>query len=59
MEVIWTKTKGQPVLDSKGTVTQYFAMVEDITDKKEADFRLIESENRLSFLIRNLQTGIL
>jgi PAS domain-containing protein len=47
------------VLDSKGTVTQYFAMVEDITDKKEADFRLIESENRLSFLIRNLQTGIL
>jgi PAS domain-containing protein len=46
------------VLDSKGTVTQYFAMVEDITDKKEADFRLIESENRLSFLIRNLQTGI-
>jgi hypothetical protein len=35
MEVILTKTKGQPVLDSKGTVTQYFAMVEDITEKKE------------------------
>jgi hypothetical protein len=34
MEVIWTKTK-EPVLDSKGTVTQYFAMVEDITDKRK------------------------
>jgi hypothetical protein len=25
----------RPVLDSKGTVTQYFAMVEDITDKRK------------------------
>lgn len=55
----WTKTKGQPVLDSTGNVVQYFAMVEDITEKKNADFKLIESEDRLSFLIRNLQTGII
>ena len=54
----WTKTKGQPVLDSTGNVIQYFAMIEDITEKKNADFKLIESEDRLSFLIRNLQTGI-
>lgn len=55
----WTKTKGQPILDSKGNVVQYFAMIEDITEKKNADFKLIESEDRLSFLIRNLQTGII
>jgi PAS domain S-box-containing protein len=55
----WTKTKGQPILDSEGNVSQYFAMIEDITEKKHADFKLLESENRLSFLIVNLQTGII
>lgn len=54
----WTKTKGQPILDSEGNVIQYFAMIEDVTEKKNADFKLIESEDRLSFLILNLQTGI-
>lgn len=55
----WTRTKGQPILDSAGNVTQYFAMIEDVTEKKNADFKLIESEDRLSFLILNLQTGII
>lgn len=55
----WVKTKGQPILDSDGKVLEYFAMIEDITEKKNADFKLIESEDRLSFLIRNLQTGII
>ena len=55
----WTKTKGKPILDSTGNVVQYFAMIEDITEKKNADFKLIESEDRLSFLILNLQTGII
>jgi PAS domain S-box-containing protein len=55
----WTKTKGQPILDSEGNVIQYFAMIEDVTEKKNADFKLIESEDRLSFLILNLQTGII
>lgn len=55
----WTKTKGQPVLDAEGKVIQYFAMIEDVTEKKIADVKLMESENRLSFLIVNLQTGII
>jgi PAS domain S-box-containing protein len=54
----WTRTKGQPILDSVGNVTQYFAMIEDVTEKKNADFKLFESEDRLSFLILNLQTGV-
>jgi PAS domain-containing protein len=33
-------------------------MIEDITVKKNVAFSLIESEKRLSFLIRNLQTGV-
>lgn len=57
-ENFWVKTKGQPIYDSNGNVVQYFAMIEDITEKKNADFKLIESESRLSFLIVNLQTGI-
>lgn len=55
----WTKTKGQPIMDSAGNVIQYFAMIEDVTEKKNADFKLIESEDRLSFLILNLQTGVI
>lgn len=55
----WVKTKGQPILDAHGKVIQYFAMIEDITEKKYADFKRIESENRLSFLILNLQTGVI
>jgi len=58
-EKFWVKTKGQPIFDSNGKVAQYFAMIEDITEKKQADFKLMESEDRLSFLIRNLQTGII
>jgi PAS domain S-box-containing protein len=52
------KSTGQPILDKEGRVVQYFAMIEDVTEKKTADFKRIESENRLSFLIVNLQTGV-
>ena len=53
------KTTGQPILNHKGEVVQYFAMIEDITEKKNANFKRIESENRLSFLLVNLQTGVI
>jgi PAS domain S-box-containing protein len=33
----WGRVKGQPVLDDKGAILNYFAVVEDITDKKNAD----------------------
>jgi PAS domain S-box-containing protein len=52
------KSTGQPIRNEQGEVVQYFAMIEDITEKKNADFRRIESENRLSFLIVNLQTAV-
>jgi PAS domain-containing protein len=52
------KSTGQPIFDQNGEVSQYFAMIEDITETKNADYRRIESENRLSFLLVNLQTGV-
>ncbi|MCZ8089610.1 MAG: PAS domain S-box protein [Flavobacterium sp.] len=55
----WAKTKGQPIFDKNGKVTQYFAMIEDITKEKQSSTRLIESENRLSSLVVNLKTAIL
>lgn len=55
----WAKTKGQPILNSNGEVTQFFAMIEDITKEKQSSTKLIESENRLSSLIVNLETAIL
>jgi PAS domain S-box-containing protein len=39
-ENFWVKTKGQPILNSNNEVIQYFAMIEDITQKKEQDERL-------------------
>ena len=55
----WTRMKGQPVLDSKGNFVQYFVIIEDITKEKAIKDKLKESENRLSSLILNLQSGIL
>lgn len=55
----WSKTKGQPIFDQNGKVTQFFAMIEDITKEKQSSTKLIESENRLSSLIVNLETAIL
>jgi PAS domain S-box-containing protein len=54
----WVKSTGQPTLDKRGKLVDYFAMIEDVTEKKEADFKRVESEERLSFLIVNLQTAV-
>lgn len=55
----WARLKGQPVLDSDGNFIQYFVIIEDITNEKVIKDKLKDSENRLSSLILNLQTGIL
>lgn len=55
----WARLKGQPVLNSDGNFVQYFVIIEDITEEKAVKDKLKESENRLSSLILNLQSGIL
>lgn len=55
----WVKIQGQALHDKYGEIKKYFTIQEDITFEKEFNQQLIESENRLSSLIANLQSGVL
>ncbi|CAM4025142.1 MULTISPECIES: PAS domain S-box protein [Flavobacterium] len=55
----WTRTRGQAIKDENGKFIEYFAIVDDISTEVEARTKIVESENRLSTLIKNLETGIL
>jgi PAS domain-containing protein len=48
---------GQTDFDSDGKLVQYFAMIEDITVKKNV-FQPNRIWKKAFFLIRNLQTGV-
>jgi PAS domain S-box-containing protein len=58
-ESIWGKTSVSTVRNDKGEVDYKVAMIEDITHDKISEERLKASEQRLSTLITNLQTGVL
>lgn len=51
--VIWANTHCSAVRDVEGNFIYTFAMVEDITDRKEAQLALMESLNQLSKKNRN------
>lgn len=55
----WVRIHGQALHNKSGEIIKYFAIEEDITLEKEFNQQLIESENRLTSLIENLQSGIL
>lgn len=55
----WVRIQGQALHNKNGEVFKFFAIEEDITLEKEFNQHLIESENRLTSLIENLQSGIL
>jgi PAS domain S-box-containing protein len=55
----WVRIQGQALRDKYGEVKKYFTIQEDITFEKEINQQLVESENRFSSLIANLQSGIL
>ena len=58
-ETLWAKTKVAAIRDENGKILYQVATIEDITKEKIAKEKIEESENRLSTLIVNLQTGIL
>ena len=58
-ETLWAKTRVAAIRDEAGKILYQVATVEDITKEKIAKEKIEESENRLSTLIVNLQTGIL
>lgn len=55
----WSRVKGRAITNDEGEVLKYFIIQEDISFEKEHRQSLIESENRLYLLIKNLQSGIL
>lgn len=57
--IVWAKTSVTAVRDDNGAIEYQVATVEDITEQKISNEKLKESENRMSTLIMNLQTGIL
>jgi len=58
-EVKWVHINASIVLDKDKTPIAAQGIVRDITDQKASEEKLIESENRLSTLILNLDSGVL
>ena len=58
-ESIWGKTSVSTVRNQKGEVEYKVVFIEDITNDKIAEEKIKASEQRLSTLITNLQTGVL
>ena len=54
-----SKITGQPILDSNGYVSQYFAIIEDITIKKNFSERLEAEREKYSSIIANMNIGLL
>lgn len=50
----WSRTKGQPIYDAEGRLTQYFAIIEDKTFQKEQEEQLV----LLSLIARNNMNGV-
>jgi PAS domain S-box-containing protein len=55
----WSKNKGQPILNSKGEVTQFFAMIEDISLKKRYDESLQIEKEKYRNIIANMNLGLI
>ena len=55
----WAKSKGQPIFNSRGELIQFFAMIEDITQKKQYDERLQIEKEKYRSIIANMNLGLL
>ncbi|MBL7961310.1 PAS domain S-box protein [bacterium] len=67
VEAVWKKKDGSPVtvnvsgrkiVDSNGRIEGYAGIVIDVTDKKETEQKLKESEHRYSELVKNAHDAI-
>jgi PAS domain S-box-containing protein len=55
----WANIKKQPLKRRSDASPEFFSIIEDISEKKGAEEKLIKSETRISELIKNLKEGIL
>lgn len=56
--VFWGRSKGQAVYSESGQLTQYFALIEDITVERENQDALIKSEERWQFALEGAGDGV-
>ena len=54
----WVHFSGQPIFDRDGNVIQFFALEEDITDRKNAEKKLKEAEERWMFAFEGAGDGV-
>lgn len=52
-KIIWVRLIITPLLDQNGKPFQFLALKEDITEKKEMEFRLAQKDKQLSALTKN------
>ena len=50
----WARIKGQPIHNHNQELTGFFALIEDITNEKEAQERLKDSENRFRIALEKI-----
>ncbi len=55
----WVTTKAQPIVDENGKVEQYFAMIEDATEKKRHEAVLRNEREKYSNIIANMNLGLI
>jgi two-component system, sensor histidine kinase and response regulator len=56
--VIWISENARAVTNEQGDLLYYEGMVEDITERKRLETKLLESENKISALISNIEDSI-
>ena len=57
-ELYWESAVISPILDAKGSITQFLAVKEDITERKQAEEALQTSEARFRSLYENSRIGM-
>jgi PAS domain S-box-containing protein len=55
----WSRNKGQPIINSNGEVTQYFAMIEDISLKRQFDESLKNEKEKYQNILANMNLGMI
>lgn len=55
----WIGMIGQPVFDKKGKLTNFFAIEEDVTERKRAQEKLKYSEEKYRSIIENMELGLM
>lgn len=54
----WIKISGQPLFDKDGKLSQFFALEEDITDRKKNEELLKKAEERWQFALEGAGDGV-